>query len=259
MFERYSEDARKAIFFARYEASVFASPVITTEHLLLGLFRADPALPVREQIEKRTPPGRERVSTSVDLPLNEECKQVLRNAALQADRARHRIGIEHLLVGILDEKKSFSAQILNQHGVDHSRVREELARVVRTQEAQCAPRSTPVLEDIAPNLGARSGAGYFRKAATDWRKFHWEKRVCTPRDALLQRRYQRIFRYTGQPYDPAQFDFVEGGWIYDHCAVCWRELFQSGDPGHSVGYTNGQDWLCPKCYDTFVAPEANSS
>jgi ATP-dependent Clp protease ATP-binding subunit ClpC len=37
MFERYTEKARRAIFFARYEASQFGSPYIESEHLLLGL------------------------------------------------------------------------------------------------------------------------------------------------------------------------------------------------------------------------------
>ena len=37
MFERYTEKARRVIFFARYEASQFGSPYIETEHLLLGL------------------------------------------------------------------------------------------------------------------------------------------------------------------------------------------------------------------------------
>ena len=39
MFERYTEKARRVIFFARYEASQFGSPCIETEHLLLGLLR----------------------------------------------------------------------------------------------------------------------------------------------------------------------------------------------------------------------------
>ena len=41
MFERYTEKARRTVFFARYEASQFGSPVIDTEHLLLGLLRED--------------------------------------------------------------------------------------------------------------------------------------------------------------------------------------------------------------------------
>src|SRR6266567_2504961 len=41
MFERYTEKARRVIFFARYEASQFGSPYIDTEHLLLGLLREE--------------------------------------------------------------------------------------------------------------------------------------------------------------------------------------------------------------------------
>ena len=44
MFERYTEKARRVIFFARYEASQFGSPFIETEHLLLGLLREEEGL-----------------------------------------------------------------------------------------------------------------------------------------------------------------------------------------------------------------------
>src|ERR1700743_2900053 len=66
MFERYTEKARRVIFFARYEASQFGSPFIETEHLLLGLLREDKALTnrflrshaavdsIRKQIEGHT-------------------------------------------------------------------------------------------------------------------------------------------------------------------------------------------------------------
>ena len=83
MFERYTEKARRVIFFSRYEASQFGSPYIETEHLLLGLLREDKALTfrflrshaslesIRNQIEGHTT-IREKVSTSVDLPLSNE-------------------------------------------------------------------------------------------------------------------------------------------------------------------------------------------
>ena len=97
MFERYTEKARRVIFFARYEASQFGSPYIETEHLLLGLLREDKALTnrflrshasvesIRKQIEGHTT-IREKVSTSVDLPLSNECKRVLAYAAEEAER-----------------------------------------------------------------------------------------------------------------------------------------------------------------------------
>ena len=44
MFERYTERARRAIFFARYEASQYGSSHIAAEHLLLGLLREDRTL-----------------------------------------------------------------------------------------------------------------------------------------------------------------------------------------------------------------------
>jgi ATP-dependent Clp protease ATP-binding subunit ClpC len=41
MFERFTEKARRAVFFARYEASQYGNSYIETEHLLLGLWRED--------------------------------------------------------------------------------------------------------------------------------------------------------------------------------------------------------------------------
>jgi ATP-dependent Clp protease ATP-binding subunit ClpC len=43
MFERYTEKARRVIFFARYEASHYGSPEIETEHLLLGPYARESA------------------------------------------------------------------------------------------------------------------------------------------------------------------------------------------------------------------------
>src|SRR5438876_12201500 len=139
-FERYTEKARRVIFFARYEASQFGSPYIETEHLLLGLLREDKALTnrflrshasvesIRKQIEGHTK-IREKVSTSVDLPLSNECKRVLAYAAEEAERLSHKhIGTEHLLLGLLREEKCFAAEILHERGLRLSSIREELAR-----------------------------------------------------------------------------------------------------------------------------------
>src|SRR5256712_10908769 len=140
MFERYTEKARRVIFFARYEASQFGSPYIETEHLLLGLLREDKTLTnrflrshasiesIRKQVEGRTP-SREKVSTSVDLPLSQECKGVLAYAAEEAERlANKHIGTEHLLLGLLREDKSFAAEILHERGLRLSQIREDLGR-----------------------------------------------------------------------------------------------------------------------------------
>jgi ATP-dependent Clp protease ATP-binding subunit ClpC len=138
MFERYTEKARRVIFFARYEASQFGSPYIESEHLLLGIIREDRALTnrflrsgvasIRKQVESQTT-AREKTSTSVDLPLSNESKRALAYAGEEAERLAHKhIGTEHLLLGLLREEKCFAAQILTERGIQLSGVREDLGR-----------------------------------------------------------------------------------------------------------------------------------
>jgi ATP-dependent Clp protease ATP-binding subunit ClpC len=136
MFERYTKKARRVIFFARYEASNFGSPYIETEHLLLGILREakDVALrfqlsaeSIRNQIDGATV-IREKVSTSVDLPLSNESKRVLAYAAEEAESLGHKhIGTDHLLVGLLREEKSFAAELLREACVHLKEARKQLA------------------------------------------------------------------------------------------------------------------------------------
>src|SRR5437764_4670392 len=106
MFERYTERARRVIFYARFEASQFGSPYIETEHVLLALLREDRFLAkqlfsagitpdeLRKEVESQLPHNRP-TSTSVDLPLTNECKRVLAYAAEEAARLQNRnIGAE---------------------------------------------------------------------------------------------------------------------------------------------------------------------
>jgi hypothetical protein len=137
MFERYTEKARRAILFARYEASQFGSPYIEAEHLLLGLLREDKALAhrflrphtsiefIRKQIKATT--IREQVSTSVNLPLSGECKRVLAYGAEETERLNHtRIGTPHLLLGLLREENSLAAQLLREQGLSPGSLREQM-------------------------------------------------------------------------------------------------------------------------------------
>src|SRR5512142_875170 len=164
MFERYTEKARRVIFFARYEASQFGSPYIETEHLLLGLLREDKALTnrflrshasvesIRKQIEGHTT-IREKVSTSVDLPLSNECKRVLAYAAEEAERLSHKhIGTEHLLLGLLREEKCFAAEILHERGLRLSQVREEIQRSSSEKVASNRPKESSLLAEFSRDL-----------------------------------------------------------------------------------------------------------
>ena len=164
MFERYTERARRVIFFSRYEASNFGSKTIETEHFLLGLIREDKNLTkrflrnsssiesIRAEIEGRVT-MREKISTSIDLPLSDECKRILAYANEEAERLNHRhIGTEHLLLGILREEKCIAAEILHERGLRLLAIREELAhsspdRLTADRPTADRPVMSPALAD----------------------------------------------------------------------------------------------------------------
>lgn len=146
MFERFTEKARRAVFFSRYEASNFGSQYIETEHLLLGLLREGHGLrkwfpgdsnaepEIRAEIEKRMP-RKERISTSVEIPLTAECKRVLTLAMEAADRLGHeQVELEHLLIGILRIEGSPTAQILIARGLKPEPILEQFAKGPRPKK-----------------------------------------------------------------------------------------------------------------------------
>ena len=164
MFERYTEKARRVIFFARYEASQYGSAFIETEHLLLGLMREDKALAnrflrshgsiesIRKEIESRIT-IRERISTSVEVPLSQECKRILNLATEEAERLGHKnVGTEHLLLGILREEKCFGAEILLERGMRLSTLRDELARSAGEKVPVTRPKETSLLAEFSRDL-----------------------------------------------------------------------------------------------------------
>jgi len=164
VLERFTEKARRVIFFARYEASQYGSPCIETEHLLLGLVREDKGLAnrylrtqgsiesIRKEIESRIT-IRERISTSVEVPLSAESKRILAFAAEEADRlgTKH-VGTEHLLLGILREEKCFGAEILQERGLRLLALREELARSSGEKVPVNRPKETSLLAEFSRDL-----------------------------------------------------------------------------------------------------------
>src|SRR6478609_3547090 len=165
MFERYTERARRVLFFARYEASQLGSISIETEHLLLGLIREGKGLTsrifarshlslenIRKEIEGRTV-FREKVSTSVEMPFSAETKRVLQFAAEEADRLLHNyIGTEHLLLGILREERSVAASILVEKGMRLNTVREDIVQLLNEKTTLTRVKETPLLAEFSRDL-----------------------------------------------------------------------------------------------------------
>ena len=138
MFERYTEKARRVIFFARYEASQYGSSSIETEHILLGLLREDRGLmsrfhldlapEIRDEIDKVVRRGTP-VSTSVEMPLSTDSRRIFSLAAEESERLGNSyIGTEHILLGILRVEKSLAAKLLAAKGAKADSIRVQLAQ-----------------------------------------------------------------------------------------------------------------------------------
>jgi methylmalonyl-CoA/ethylmalonyl-CoA epimerase len=159
MFERYTEKARRVIFFARYEASLFGSPQIGTEHLLLGMIREDDKLllgifgstgavgKLRQSLESRKA-KREGIGASVELPLSPESNMALAYACEESDRLADRhIGTEHLLLGLLRTEGSTAEIVLRENGLTLERARAGVGR-----DVECASPDVNDSEDVTQTM-----------------------------------------------------------------------------------------------------------
>jgi hypothetical protein len=275
MFERYTEKARRAIFFARYEASQFGSPEIHSEHILLGLLRENKYL--RQWIPNAQPetirawiddhsPRRSSFSTSIDLPLSDSSKRILKLAMDEADRMAHRhIGTEHLFLALLAVEDCLAAKLLSQAGADVATIRAKIAEQSQGQEGLLRREShfgrpNRITTGEIEIHGSRRNADYIRDVVSMIRSYnwHWHKTAWKPRDIVINRKTGKFSFELGLAADRENFSLVKQGWKKDHCFLCRWELFESDDE-HGTGYTNGRNWLCMECCERFLQRDFFSS
>jgi ATP-dependent Clp protease ATP-binding subunit ClpC len=169
MFERFTERARRILFFARYEASQLGSVSIEPEHLLLGIARegVDRSQPgggrlapfirrlpgnLREQIADRIATGK-HVPVSVEIPFAAPVKQALDVARQEADRLRDNyIGPEHLLLGLLSDANTIAGEILTAAGLDAASVRNQLAQQPADSVESAPPSEGSALRNLTAFL-----------------------------------------------------------------------------------------------------------
>jgi ATP-dependent Clp protease ATP-binding subunit ClpC len=167
MFEKYNEKARRALFFARYEASKLGSRVIESEHILLGILREGEEtvneifrrFQVKPEDIRREIEGErvfvERISSTAELPLSEESKKILAYASHEAESMLHAtVGSEHLLIGILRVDGCTAMRILAQQGFDVYTVREEALAIAKEREASQQKKELPFLSEYGRDLTA---------------------------------------------------------------------------------------------------------
>lgn len=178
MFERYTESARRVLFFSRLEASEKGSRTIDTEHLLLGLIREEKGLvrrvlresnvaaeTLRHECERRAT-FQEKISTSVEIPFSEPAKAVMLYTAEEADRLRDtQIGPEHLLVALARVEGAVAGSILAGQGLSADALREIVLRVraapvpvaaeARAEAANLADRIKQWVDELARAEGGQ--------------------------------------------------------------------------------------------------------
>ncbi|MBS1709448.1 MAG: hypothetical protein JSS65_12105 [Armatimonadetes bacterium] len=145
MWQRFTERARKVVFYAQEEAQKFGEGYVSTEHLLLGLVReADSAggqaldklgvahARVKAEVEKQLPRGEARVSQ--DMTLTPRAKRVI---DLAYDEARlignNYIGTEHLLLGLVREGDGLAGRVLAKLGVELEKTRKVILEIQESQ------------------------------------------------------------------------------------------------------------------------------
>ncbi len=142
MWQRFTERARKVVFYAQEEAQKFGEGYVSTEHLLLGLCREEDSVAarlletlgltrdrVRIEIERQLPKGDARPSQ--DMTLTPRAKRVidLSYDGEARNLNNNYIGTEHLLLGLIREADGLAGRVLMKLGVDLERVRAETVKL----------------------------------------------------------------------------------------------------------------------------------
>jgi len=166
--DRFTERAKRVLYLAREEAIRLLHNYIGTEHLLLGLSRIGEGVAamvltnlgldlseLRQAVEEAVPPGRGPISVG-EIPLNASARRAMNYAFEESKRLGHNyIGTEHILLGILRERKGIAAQILMNLGIELEMVREEALRLLGKPEgapAKSTKSQTRTLENFSIDL-----------------------------------------------------------------------------------------------------------
>jgi ATP-dependent Clp protease ATP-binding subunit ClpC len=170
MFERFTEKAVRIIMAAQEEARRLGTPFVGAEHLLLGMlregetivlrtlesFRVDPAA-IKESLEERIAAEEHAKKVGPELPFNNQVKKVIELAWDEARGLGHSyVGVEHLLLGILEEGSGICGEVLGEHGITgtaaKNRVISILGEVSTFQKRVPRMSRTPVLDSYSRDL-----------------------------------------------------------------------------------------------------------
>ncbi|MBW4672358.1 MAG: ATP-dependent Clp protease ATP-binding subunit [Cyanomargarita calcarea GSE-NOS-MK-12-04C] len=177
MFERFTEKAIKVIMLAQEEARRLGHNFVGTEQILLGLIGEGTGVAAKvlksmgvnlkdARIEVEKIIGRGSGFVAVEIPFTPRAKRVLELSLEEARQLGHNyIGTEHLLLGLIREGEGVAARVLENLGVDLSKVRTQVIRMLgETAEVTgsggpSGRTKTPTLDEFGSNLTVMAGDG----------------------------------------------------------------------------------------------------
>ncbi|EDX73701.1 ATPase, AAA family [Coleofasciculus chthonoplastes PCC 7420] len=176
MFERFTEKAIKVIMLAQEEARRLGHNFVGTEQILLGLIGEGTGVAAKvlksmgvnlkdARIEVEKIIGRGSGFVAVEIPFTPRAKRVLELSLEEARQLGHNyIGTEHLLLGLIREGEGVAARVLENLGVDLTKVRTQVIRMLGetaevTSGASSGRTKTPTLDEFGSNLTQMAGEG----------------------------------------------------------------------------------------------------
>ncbi|KAA3635980.1 MAG: ATP-dependent Clp protease ATP-binding subunit [Calditrichaeota bacterium] len=169
MNEMFTESARKAIEYARDEASRLRHDYIGTEHLLLGLIRLGEGRAVevilnlgleltdlRASIEEVVQPSGGTM-TMGQLPLTARAKKTLEVSGQEARALKSKdIDTEHILLALLKDEEGVASQVLSTYDIDYKEAYEELKNIQNGKPSSFKKKrkksKTPALDHFGRDL-----------------------------------------------------------------------------------------------------------
>src|SRR5438128_3311894 len=167
MWQRFTERARRVVFFAQEEAARLGENYVGTEHLLLGLVRENDSVAarildhlgvplgrIRSDIERQVTRGHGNLGQ--DMQLTPRGKRVIDLAYEEARQLNNNyVGTEHLLLGLIREGDGLAARVLVKLGADLERTRREVYAMQEGENQPSASRHrsrTPTLDEFGRDL-----------------------------------------------------------------------------------------------------------
>lgn len=164
MYELFTDSARRVILYSREEAEKLLQAYIDTEHLLLGLLREKTGFSYEifnkrgininvliRDIKNMSDRGR-NLMIKGSIPFSPLAKKSLEYAIEEAQALEHKyINPEHILIGLLKEKRGKASAILKKLGFDIVTLREEI-KTYFMSTTRISPIATPSLDEFGRDL-----------------------------------------------------------------------------------------------------------